>query len=288
MAGSEEGSVKNVSFITTCKGRLHHIKETLPTLLAEKPAEIIVVDYGCPQNTAQWVEENHPEVKLVKVTDDPGFCLPRARNLGAAAASSQWLVFIDVDIKVTPGWVAWMMANLKSQSFYRSRRIGLERDQETYGTVIVESASFNAVEGYDEAFRGWGGEDDDLYKRLLRRGFAAAQYPASFDTALSHDDMQRLAFHDVKDKDVHHIVNQYYMQLKFQVMDFYELRNNPEIKVREQIMADIKSTVRTWVQSGSSTPNVMNLELKGVGWLPLPYSMQKVLNLSITLTKSEN
>ena len=220
LLGSKEGRVKNVSFITTCKGRLHHLKETLPTLLAEKPAQVIVVDYGCPQNTAQWVQENHPGVTVVRVTDDPGFCLPRGRNLGAGAASSEWLVFIDADIKVTPGWLTWMRANLQSRTFYRANRIGRDRVQETYGTAIVERAIFNAVEGYDEAFRGWGGEDDDLYKRLVNNGFTDSEYPRAFVEALSHDDAERVAFHDIKEKDIHHIVNKCYMQIKFQIMSF--------------------------------------------------------------------
>ena len=78
--------MSTIAFVTTCKGRLHHIRQTLPRFLAEKPDEVIVVDYGCPDMAGDWVEENHPAAKVVRVTDDPEFCAARARNMGGRAA----------------------------------------------------------------------------------------------------------------------------------------------------------------------------------------------------------
>jgi len=69
------------AFVTTCKGRLHHLQQTLPLIAAQAPDEIVVVDYGCPQNSGDWVEAHFPGVKVVRTTDDPGFCLPRALDL---------------------------------------------------------------------------------------------------------------------------------------------------------------------------------------------------------------
>lgn len=273
--------MKNISFITTCKGRLHHLKETLPTLLAEKPAEVIVVDYGCPQNTANWVRKNYPEVKVVQVSDDPGFCLPRARNRGAQVASSDWLVFIDADIKVSSGWLGWMNAYLTSHNFYRASRVGSQRDPETYGTVIVERESFDTLGGYDEAFRGWGGEDVDLYKRLFFSGYKSSEYPNTFVRALRHDDSERLKFHDIKQKDIHHIVNQCYMQAKFQIMSFYGLRNNPKIEIREKVMAKVKHVIGDWHKRGGSDFPVVSFKVSNADWLPEPYNMEKVLTFSM-------
>ena len=80
-----------IAFITTCKGRLKHIQQTLPTMVAENPYEIILVDYGCPQGTGDWAESNYPSVKVVRVNDDPGFCAARARNIGAGHSTAPWL-----------------------------------------------------------------------------------------------------------------------------------------------------------------------------------------------------
>ena len=74
-----------VSIVTTSKGRLHHIRDTVPRMLACGVDEVLVVDYGCPDGTGDWVERHCPGARVLRVTDDPGFCLPRARNLGARA-----------------------------------------------------------------------------------------------------------------------------------------------------------------------------------------------------------
>ena len=57
-----------VSIIPTCKGRLHHLRETLPSMLAQDYAgdwEIVVVDYDCPDGTFEWVKSlDHPRVQV--------------------------------------------------------------------------------------------------------------------------------------------------------------------------------------------------------------------------------
>jgi hypothetical protein len=52
----------------------------LPLIVAQSPAEIVVVDYGCPQRTGDWVEEQLSPVKVVRVNDDPGFCVSRPQH----------------------------------------------------------------------------------------------------------------------------------------------------------------------------------------------------------------
>src|SRR5215467_11575077 len=96
----------HLSFVTVCKARLEHLEQTLPLLAAQPGTEAIVVDYGCPQGTRSWVRERFPGVKVVEVDDDPGFCVARARNLGAAAASAPRLCFVDADVRLREGFAA--------------------------------------------------------------------------------------------------------------------------------------------------------------------------------------
>ena len=42
-------------FVTTCKSRLHHLKETLPRMAAEAGAQCVVVDYGSPDGAGDWI-----------------------------------------------------------------------------------------------------------------------------------------------------------------------------------------------------------------------------------------
>lgn len=46
----------HIAFVTTCKGRLHQLEQTLPLLLREQPDQVIVVDYECSQQARNWVE----------------------------------------------------------------------------------------------------------------------------------------------------------------------------------------------------------------------------------------
>src|SRR5690606_12453971 len=111
-----------IAFVTTCKNRLDHLRRTLPTWMAEDPDEIIVVDYGCPQGSGDWVRAHWPQVRVVRVDDDSGFCLSRARNLGAREVTADWICFIDADIVVREGWVTWMRRHLAEGHYYRPAR----------------------------------------------------------------------------------------------------------------------------------------------------------------------
>lgn len=81
-------SMKQIAIVMTCKGRLHHVKQTLPLILEQDPDEMVFVEYGCPQNAGNWVAEHHPGIKVIYVNDDPGLCVSRARNMGARDTKS--------------------------------------------------------------------------------------------------------------------------------------------------------------------------------------------------------
>ncbi len=90
--------------VTTCKGRLHHLKQTLPTWLQQDGVDVTVVDYSCPDRTGDWVHRYYPEVQVVRVKGKETFHLAHARNRGAGAAPKGWLCFFDADLVVKSGW----------------------------------------------------------------------------------------------------------------------------------------------------------------------------------------
>ena len=275
------------AFVTTCKGRLHHLQQTLPLIVAEAPDEIVVVDYGCPQGSGDWVEANYPQVKVVRVTDDDGFRLARARNLGAAACSAPWICFIDADIRIGPDFVAWMRANARQRHYYRQAPVAGQRDLETYGTVLCPRRAFEAIGGYDELFIGWGGEDDDLYDRLLIAGLVMGHYPAEMAQAISHDDSERMAFHALKRKDLQQILNTFYRNAKVQVMNFRGIRTELPLAVRRELRQAVESAVLQWDGDGSKPFPAINLNLVNEGWLPPPYRLLVKTSLTLTMDKPE-
>lgn len=176
-----------LSIVTTCKNRLHHLQHTLPLMLMQTFAEVIVVDYGCGQGTADWVAQNHPAARVVKVDDDPGFCLSRARNIGAGQSAHSFLCFADADTIFKGDVGEWFKRNARENTLYRCA----DRIDELDGFAICSKANFQRVGGYDEAIRGWGHEDTDLYDRLGMIGVVRSNLPENALDTIRHGNDER-------------------------------------------------------------------------------------------------
>ncbi len=75
----------------------------LQTLQAQQPRpEIIVVDNASSDSSAEWVQQNAPGVRLLRLESNQGFA--RAFNLGAAQSASPWVASINPDITLRAGF----------------------------------------------------------------------------------------------------------------------------------------------------------------------------------------
>ena len=152
------------SVVTTCKNRLQYLMHSLPSFLDQADAEVIVVDYNCPQRTAELVTEKFPRVRAIRVPDVEGFNLPRARNIGASQAKGSILAFVDADVVLGQNFLAEMGPKLSRNTF------GIfDEPAELRGTCLVHRAAFDRVQGYDEVVVGYAWEDLDFYRRLNAR-----------------------------------------------------------------------------------------------------------------------
>lgn len=184
-----------LSIVTTCKGRLHHLKESLPRFLAQPDAEVIVVDYDCPDGTGLFVEKEFPRARVVKVADRPHFNTSRARNLGAAQATADWLAFLDADIVIKPDFLTGNASNMAEANAFFHFRMTSPETGSSFGSCLVRRADFQAVGGYDELMDGYGGEDQDFYFRLVLLGrFRKPLDHALIDRIIMHGDAERVRF----------------------------------------------------------------------------------------------
>jgi glycosyltransferase involved in cell wall biosynthesis len=271
-----------ISFITTCKGRLHHLKETLPLLMAEAPDEVILVDYDCPQRAGAWTRENFPSVRVVDVRDAPVFSVSRARNLGAAVSTMPWLCFVDADVLVQPGWIGWMRANLRAGRFYIQRKA--RPDQilpEAIGTFICPRASFTKVEGYDEVFTTWGGEDLDLYDRLTISGLTQSEYPDHFVRSIQHDDALRFAYYEETEKYRAYIVSRYYRDLKRAALGALQVKTELPLRQREAMMAAIRKAFDGWQIGQDHAVRDLTFVLKGEYRLGRKLKLHKRISIAM-------
>jgi hypothetical protein len=208
------------------------------------------VDYGCPDGTAAWVAAHFPQVRVVRVTDDPGFRAARARNLGAAATQSEWIAFFDADVLLAPGLFARLVPTLAAGNYY----LPDSGDPNAWGSCFVERSAFVAAGGYDEAIDGWGGEDNDLYMALGLRGVGRRFYPGALVTPIRHSDEERLRFHAAKSVPLATRLNAVYRAIKFDAM---RLLSRPlELDERRSLRERARAMVEAARAPGPAAPGV--------------------------------
>jgi len=197
---------RSFSIITTCKGRLEHLKQTLPRMLEQGATEVVVVDYSCPDGTGEWVRSNLPAARVVDVKGEEGFSNWRARNAGAAAATGNLLLFCDADTILAPkagGSIADALPP-KAYGFFkrtetaRFNKAGLRLgSNQLRGFHAIPAPAFKRLGGYDDVLRGWGaGGDTDLEERLAMAGIAPhALNPSLVEDVIQHDNADRTRHH---------------------------------------------------------------------------------------------
>ncbi len=151
------------SIITTCKGRLNNLKLSLPEFLKQENTEVIVVDYDCPEGTSDYVTKFHREAIIVAVKSKPKFNLSNARNLGAAKAAGEFLIFLDADVIIAENFVKAIDPQIKEHCF---ARFGPPAQNSLRGFCVVQKNDFEFIGGYDELLNGYEGEDLELCVRL--------------------------------------------------------------------------------------------------------------------------
>jgi glycosyltransferase involved in cell wall biosynthesis len=89
---------RTVSVIIPCYKQAHFLPQAIESVLAQShPAEIIVVDDGSPDHTAE-VAARYPGVRCLR-QDNRG--LAEARNSGFRASRGNYVMFLDADDRLT-------------------------------------------------------------------------------------------------------------------------------------------------------------------------------------------
>ena len=47
------------------------------------------------------------------------------------------------------------------------------------GVTALSKDQFETINGFSNSFYGWGGEDDDLYHRVVEKGYKMFRYPGN-------------------------------------------------------------------------------------------------------------
>lgn len=103
---TRDSVIKSTVIIPNYNG-LIYIKNCLDSLLSdrrEKPFEIIVVDNHSTDGSKELVEKEYPDVKLIKFSENTGFC--KAVNAGIQAADTEYVILLNNDTTVEKGFVS--------------------------------------------------------------------------------------------------------------------------------------------------------------------------------------
>jgi GT2 family glycosyltransferase len=83
-------------------------------LQSERDFEVIVVDNGSCDGTAEWLQQRHPTVRLISNQSNAGFA--RAANQGIDAAAADYLAVLNNDTEPEPQWLAELLAVASADS----------------------------------------------------------------------------------------------------------------------------------------------------------------------------
>lgn len=138
------------------------LKKNLPSLKnapsADCPFDVVVADNGSTDGTGPWLAENWPDVRVLALKRNTGFA--PACNRGADTAETPFVVFLNNDMKVEPGWLPPLLE-------------AVEKEEATI-------AAGSKVLSWDGATVDFGGADLNFEGRAFQRDFQAYHDPQSY------------------------------------------------------------------------------------------------------------
>ncbi len=185
----------SVSIVIPAYNAQRTIGRALQALLQQTytgPKEIIVVDDGSTDQTAQWVKSFHAVSYLFQQNQGPA----AARNRGFQASQGEFVFFTDSDCVPQPDWIekciqgfsdqtigvvcgSYGIANAKhllARCIHREilfRHKNLMPDfPKSFGSYnfCTRRTVFESVQGFNTSYRKASGEDNDLCYKILESG----------------------------------------------------------------------------------------------------------------------
>ncbi len=212
-----------LTLCTTCMGRAHHLKLTLPRNLADtvdwaRPdaVEFVVLDYNSPDDLAEWVTTD-PQLapyreagilKFARTTGQTHFRHSHAKNMAHALATGDYVCNVDADNFVGSGFTQYLRTvfNRRPNAIVTSNRVDRRLNTGVYkgcmGRVALSKRNFEMLGGYDESdrFKGWSGEDSDLVIRAVRKFLRPVVLrDRRFLRVVQHSDIERIRLTDFAD-----------------------------------------------------------------------------------------
>jgi Sulfotransferase domain len=191
-----------IAFCITCKGRLQHLRETLPKNLSDNHdypnAVFVILDYASPDGLQEYLKEARQDERIAYYsfpTAGP-FNMTHAKNMAHRCGireGADILVNLDADNFTGPGFAQWIADQYAEapKAFLWAKMIPGVLPRGINGRIAVTRHAFLNVGGYDEQYDTWSHDDKDFNLRLRRLGYSPRQIHPRFLDAIRHTDKMR-------------------------------------------------------------------------------------------------
>lgn len=196
----------SISLCVSCKGRLHHLRETLPRNLfdnADYPSlELVVLDYNSTDGLSDWMQRNLSSymdagrVSYFRSRHPKFFNISHAKNLALRLAKGDIIGIVDADNFTGKGYAYYLADNVQPGTFLVGCRMQENSfqpadDEGCVGRFALRREAFYEIGGMNEELVGWGYEDIDFYSRLMAKGHRCRSLPHQYTTCIPHTDAER-------------------------------------------------------------------------------------------------
>ena len=186
---------RTLSIATGCKNRLDHLARALASWVAfPEVDEIVIVDWDSFPSVSQALSLRDERIKIVRVEDQPYWLRSSCHNLEFRLASGHFLLRIDSDDVLLPGF---LRAHAPSAGRFWAgnwRSVPDDRRDQVHlsGILYVERDCLYKINGYNERLVNYGWEDDDICNRLSNYGLLRRDIDINEAEHIPHSDKNRL------------------------------------------------------------------------------------------------
>lgn len=188
---SEVKQEYKISLCTTCMGRLHDLKDTLPVNIKTNKdyqnLEFVILNYNSPDGLDNWMRDNMSEhiesgkVVYYKTELPQHYSMTKSRNLAFKLASGDIVNNVDADNFVNEGFARYVnvLANQQTEKaiFAKGKRMLRGR------LGFWKKEFMEILRGYDESIEHYGHDDHDLMNRAWLAGFTLMWYGGKYYTS---------------------------------------------------------------------------------------------------------
>lgn len=202
-----------VSFFTTCKNRLEHLKQTLPQNIEnhkdDANVEFVLLDYSSDDGLGDWIKSTMTahiasgRLVYFRANGYANFQMSHSKNCAARLSRGAVVCNMDSDHQTGKNFAGWLRRAVKD-----GRWAGTEHFTDDFGgRQAFRRSDFYKLGGFDEQMIGWGSDDYDIARRAKILGLKCVEIPAIYKYSLPHSNDLRGRFMENKNRDETNRIN---------------------------------------------------------------------------------